>query len=191
LGWSELSNAREVLQANTISNFRFEISDEKRRERHGSLLARLRMVLLPLARSSEAVMIFACVIFIAIAAVAPALAQDKSVVGDFTKSPTEHIIVQLDEPFVVRSVEGIISEERGPGEPLSSVLFEIQGPGGSRAIERGTTDKSGRFKVAHVAAGTYKFKATLDGFQSVVGEITVTKKAARSNEIKIRMRVGV
>ncbi|HKW35853.1 MAG TPA: carboxypeptidase-like regulatory domain-containing protein [Candidatus Acidoferrum sp.] len=126
-----------------------------------------------------------------IVAVVPAKAQDKAAVGDFTKSPTEHIISQLDQPFVVRSLQGIVSRKEGYQEPLPNVLFEIQGPGTGRKIRRATTDDHGRFKIGHVPAGTYKFKATLNGFQSVMGTITLSKKATTGNEIRLEMQVGV
>jgi hypothetical protein len=123
---------------------------------------------------------------------AVAVAQEKATVGDFTKSPTEHIINQVDKTFVVQSVKGIISRQTGgPTEPLQNMLFEIQGPGKDRKIRRATTDESGRFKMGHVPVGTYKFKITLNGFQSVMGTITVSKEAPKTDEIKIAMAIGV
>lgn len=128
----------------------------------------------------------------AIAITALAAAQEKATVGDFTKSPTEHIINRVEQPFIVQSVKGIVSRRtEGPTEPLASVLFEIQGPGTDRKIRRATTDENGRFKMGHVPVGTYKFKATLNGFQSVMGTITVSKKAPKTDEIKIAMAIGV
>lgn len=120
------------------------------------------------------------------------VAQDKPTIGDFTKSPTEHIINQIEQPFVVRAVKGIISRQTpGPTEPLANVLFEIEGPGTDRNTRHATTDASGRFKMGHVPAGTYKFKATLNGFQSVTGTVTVSKKASKTDKIKIAMAIGV
>src|SRR5712691_805680 len=122
----------------------------------------------------------------------PAAAQEKATVGDFTKSPTEHIINQIKQPFVVRSVRGIVSRQTGgPAEALANVLVEIQGPGTDRKIRKVTTDENGRFNVGRVPVGTYKFKATLNGFQSVMGTITVSKKAAKTDEIKFAMSIGV
>ena len=126
-----------------------------------------------------------------IAIAIPAKAQDKATVGDFTKSPTEHIINRIDRPFVVRSLHGVISRSEGHREPLRNVLFEIEGPGAKQKIRRTTTDKHGRFEIGHVPAGNYAFKATLDGFQSVMGSITISKKAATRSEIRLKMRVGV
>jgi len=45
--------------------------------------------------------------------------------------------------------------------------------------------------MGRVPLGTYKFKATLSGFQSVTGTIVVSKEAPKKDEVKIQMRVGV
>jgi Carboxypeptidase regulatory-like domain len=108
----------------------------------------------------------------------------------FTKSPTEHVINQIDEPFMVRSVNGLIAFDNGNQEPLPRVLFEIRGPGAEKQIRQATTDRRGKFQVGHAPNGTYQFKATLNGFQSVVGTIVVTNKATKTKTINISMRVG-
>jgi hypothetical protein len=133
----------------------------------------------------------ACLAFALLASVVLSNAQDNSKLEDFTKSPTEHIIVQLDRPFVVRTVKGIISHREGAQEPLPDALVEIEGPGDVRTIKHATTDKHGRFKIGHVAAGTYRFKTTLDGFQSVMGTIIVSEKAKKQADIRIEVPVGV
>jgi hypothetical protein len=117
--------------------------------------------------------------------------QEKTPAG-FTKSPTEHIINRIDEPFVVRSVAGIITRQTSTiQEPLRNVLFEIQGPGADRKIRRTKTDENGRFEIHRVPPGSYVFKATLNGFQPVTGTITVSKEVSKSREIKIAMNIGV
>lgn len=130
-------------------------------------------------------------LILVIAATAPGIAQDRATVGDFTKSSTEHIIDKVEHPYVVRSVRGIISRKQGDEGPLPNVLFEIQGPGTERKIRRANTDEYGRFKIGQVPVGTYKFKVTLNGFQSVMGSVTVSKKAGKTAEIKIALLVGV
>jgi hypothetical protein len=117
--------------------------------------------------------------------------QDKGPTGDFSKSPTEHIIIRIEQPFGVRSVRGLINREQGNEGPLTGVLFEIQGPGDEVKIRQATTDEHGRFRMGRVPLGTYKFKATLSGFQSVIGTIVVSKDAPQKDEVKIHMRVGV
>jgi len=133
----------------------------------------------------------ACILAWIIAATAMGTAQEKASTGDFTKSPTEHIINQMEQPSVVRSIQGIIIRKEGLREPLADVLFEIQGPGADKKIRKGTTDQQGRFKIARVPTGTYKFKATLNGFQSVMGTVIVSPKATPAGEIKVEMPVGV
>jgi len=111
-------------------------------------------------------------------------------VGDFTRSPYEHIINEIEQPFVVRSVEGLITLPHGGG-PVTGALFEIQGPGTDRQIRRSKTDEQGHFRIRRVPEGTYRFKATLSGLQSEMGTIIVSKKSSKTNEIKIVMPVGV
>jgi carboxypeptidase family protein len=108
--------------------------------------------------------------------------------SDFTRSPTEHIINQVDEPFQVRSVAGTITLPHGGH---AAVLIEIEGPTPARTIRRAETDALGRFRIAHVPDGTYRFKATLNGFQSVVGAIIVSRRTNKPSVIKIEMRLGV
>jgi len=106
----------------------------------------------------------------------------------FTQSTTEHILNRIDSPFQVRAVEGIIEIE-GNSEPLPSVILEIKGPGSERTIRRTQSDRHGRFKIRHVPRGTYRFKATLNGFQSVIGTIVVSK--TNIDRIKLKMLLGV
>ena len=118
-----------------------------------------------------------------------ALAQDNFSTKDFTKSPTEHIINRIDEPFVVRSIRGYISDLAQ--EPVPEVLFELQGIGPDRRIRKAVTDKKGRLAIKGVKDETYHFKATKNGWQSVIGTITVSGKANKNARIKIELHVGV
>jgi len=54
-------------------------------------------------------------------------AAQQSITGDFALSPNEHIINEAKQPFVVRSIKGLISIAGGNDEPLRGV-FVIQGP---------------------------------------------------------------
>lgn len=74
---------------------------------------------------------------------------------------------------------------------MANVLFEIEGPGTERRIRHATSDEHGQFKIGHIPIGTYKFKATLSGFQSLMGMITVSKEAHKTDKIKIAMAIGV
>ena len=110
--------------------------------------------------------------------------------SDFTKSPTEHIINQIEDPFRVRTVTGMITTTTS-NEGRADVLVEIEGPNDERTVRHALTDKHGHFKIAKVPEGNYRFKVTLDGFQSVTGVIIVSKHAALQTDIKIEMRLGV
>jgi hypothetical protein len=118
--------------------------------------------------------------------------QDSSFpdISDFTKSPTEHVINQVAEPFRVKSVTSTITHATSD-EGIPRVLLEIEGPGSQRTIKKGLSDIQGRFRIPHVPQGTYRFKATLNAYQSVVGTIVVSKRSAKSDGIMIRMRLGV
>jgi len=120
-------------------------------------------------------------------------AQERFQSGEFkgfTKSATEHIISRVDEPLTVPSVRGAILF-KGKGEPVKDVVFEIRGPGNSERIRSSKSDAAGLFHISRVPEGIYIFKATKDGFQSVVGRVIVSGKADHQNGITIEMPVGV
>jgi hypothetical protein len=107
----------------------------------------------------------------------------------FTISATEHQIVRVDKSINVRSVRGaILFVEQN--DTLADVLFEIRGPNNSDRIRSATTGASGQFKIPHVPEGIYAFKATKDGFSSVVGTLVVSKHADRHTSSKIEMPIG-
>ena len=110
--------------------------------------------------------------------------------SDFTKSPTEHVINQIEDPFRVRTVMGTITTVTSD-QGRADVLLEIEGPNDERTVRHALTDKHGRFKIAKVPEGNYRFKATLNGFQSVMGTIIVSKHAPPSADVKIELRLGV
>jgi hypothetical protein len=118
------------------------------------------------------------------------LAQERFETGwlkGFTKSPTEHIIDEPDKPFTLRAVMGVVLDPSGA--EMDGVVVEIRDEAGRI---RGTkTDRKGTFKLSGVSKGTYKFKVTMNGFQSVVGNIVVSKKTNKSDQMKIVMKLGV
>jgi hypothetical protein len=118
--------------------------------------------------------------------------QERFETGDlkgFTKSPLETDIISLEKPFVVHSIEGYVLIE-STDQRLLEVIFEVRGPGKSEKIRAATTDEKGRFRIKGAPEGTYKFKATKDGFQSVVGAIVVGAKVEEKEPIKIEMLLG-
>ena len=105
----------------------------------------------------------------------------------FTKSPTEHIIVRLEKPFVVHAARGVVLDKNGTA--MHGVLIEVQDAAGR--IRQVKTDPKGRFTLYGLHQGRFRFKATMSGFQSVVGEIILSNKAPRADEIRVQMRPGV
>jgi len=121
------------------------------------------------------------------------LAQERFPSGElkgFTKSPTEHIVSRVDEPITVSSVRGIVVF-KGKDDALKQVVFEIRGPGTSERIRAAKSGDDGRFSIPRVSEGTYVFKASKGGFQSIVGTLVVSKKADHNKAIKIEMPLGV
>ena len=105
----------------------------------------------------------------------------------FTKSPTEHIINEPEKPFTVRAVRGVVLDPSGA--EMDGVVVEIRDEAGR---VRGTkTNRKGMFRLSGVRKGTYKLKVTMNGFKSVVGDVVVSKKANKTDEMKIIMNVGV
>lgn len=105
----------------------------------------------------------------------------------FTQSSQEHIIDERDTPFTVRAVKGVVFDPSGA--EMDGAVVELRNEAGRI---RGTkTNRKGAFKLAGVRKGTYKFKVTMDGFQSVVGDIVVSKKANKADRVTIVMKVGV
>jgi hypothetical protein len=105
----------------------------------------------------------------------------------FLKSPTEQFIVEIREPFEVKIVHGIISGVRG--EPMPDVYFEIRDRFGR--VRASKTDRLGKFKIPNTSPGNYSFKTTRNGFQSVIGKISVSQKPPKEALIRLAMSVGV
>jgi hypothetical protein len=123
-----------------------------------------------------------------------AWAQDRFTSGEFkgfTKSPTEGEIVRLDTPVTVRRVTGTVVRSIGDESPLEGTLVELRTPSGSKVIGAATTDSQGRFHVDGIPPGTYVFKATTLGFQSVVGTVVISANARKSNVLALRLKPGV
>jgi hypothetical protein len=129
--------------------------------------------------------------FLVVLAVVATSAQNKGTLEGFTKSASEHIINELEQPFQVQSISGLVTHDGVGQYPLKDVLVEIKGPGDHDTIRRTRTGGNGQFRIGHVPAGIYRFKVTLNGFQSVIGTIIVSKSAAKGSRIKIAMLIGV
>lgn len=119
--------------------------------------------------------------------------QERFTAGElkgFTKSPTEHIIEKLGETAVLRIIEGSIGS-KSLDKPLEGVLIEIRGPGATETLRRAFSDRRGRFRFRQVPDGNYMIKATLNGFRSVVGAISVRRSTKEHKGLRIEMLHGV
>jgi hypothetical protein len=108
----------------------------------------------------------------------------------FTRSPHEHIIDRLDDPFTVRCISGTVVFE-SDGRPMKGVLVEVRGPGDGTTVVGTRTNGSGQFSMARLKDGTYTFKATLDGYQSILGQVAISKIAPPTERIRLRLKPGV
>jgi hypothetical protein len=112
----------------------------------------------------------------------------------FTLSALEHIVNEIRDPIVVRQVQGRISDIDGIAIWYEGhfPLLEIKAQGVNKTKVRGVyADRNGVFKMEGVPEGRYCFKATMDGWQSVMGIIIVSKKADPKSTIILRLPVGV
>ena len=106
----------------------------------------------------------------------------------FTASRVEMIIIELEKPFEVRAAQGVVVDQSG--YPLPEALIELRSD--SSGVIVGTkTNSKGSFRFRSLSDGTYTFKATKDGWQSVTGKIIVSKRAGRKSAIRMQMPVGV
>jgi hypothetical protein len=113
---------------------------------------------------------------------------DSGALQGFTKSNIEHMIVEIGPPFKVRDVHGSILVSAN-NQPLAGSLFEIRDQSGT--IRSATADKAGHFQIRGVPDGTFDFKTTKDGFQSVIGKLVAAKSTRRKALIEISMPIGI
>jgi hypothetical protein len=97
-------------------------------------------------------------------------------------------IVELQDPFTVREAKGVVLLPNS-NDPLPNVLVEFRDAGGK--IKATRTDSRGQFTFRSLRGGTYMFKTTLDGFQSVIGTVVLRKSVKKSDAIRIEMPLGV
>jgi hypothetical protein len=109
-------------------------------------------------------------------------------IGSFSVFPTEHKTVEIEQPFIVRTVKGKLTNTLGewPENPPFPTLFEIRRMG-ETAVIQALVDGEGNFKIPSVPEGQYCFKATAYLWESVMGIIIVSKRAGHKKSIQIVM----
>jgi hypothetical protein len=103
----------------------------------------------------------------------------------FTKLEQEQVIVELPKPLHVREVSGTVVAVKGR-EPVRKALFELRDDATGK-VKATKADAEGRFRIKHIKDGKYTFKATRNGYQSVVGVLIVREKAPESQPLSIEM----
>jgi len=113
-------------------------------------------------------------------------------IDGFTKANIEYIIKFLKDPFIVKKISGRV--QLGDGTPFPGAIFEIRKKDlnwKSQKIHRVFSNKNGFFCFKRVKRGTYCFKVTLNGWQSVMGEIIISNKAKKNSSVVIEISPGV
>lgn len=104
--------------------------------------------------------------------------------GFLKEEPTLNL-KEVPRSFDVRDVRGILTcGER----PLPDAYFEIRDTAG--LVTTVKTDERGTFVIPGAKPGHYDFKATKNGFESVIGRVIVSKTAPRRNQIRVQLNLG-
>ncbi len=111
----------------------------------------------------------------------------------FTLTEAENRIIEIEDAFVVRKIRGWILnyndiEKKWPVR--FRVLFELRQSEGNMEIMRTIADENGYFEIPNVPEGRYCFKATLYGWETIIGTIIVDKKADEKIAIVLNMTMA-
>jgi hypothetical protein len=107
----------------------------------------------------------------------------------FTITDCENILNEIKQPFMVRIIKGKIidiEDDYGWSKDIP-VLFEVRAINNKGKFFHTYADENGIFKMSDIPEGQYCFKATICGWQSVMGVIIVSKTADPKNEIVFKM----
>ena len=109
----------------------------------------------------------------------------------FTLAEEEHIIEEIERPFVVSSIRGEITNDQGGWPAGQKLLFELRGMAKDSKVLHTEADRVGNFVLKGIPDGKYCFKVTADGWRSVMGVIFVHKKTNPKEIIVIHLLLGV
>jgi hypothetical protein len=114
--------------------------------------------------------------------------------------PLDYVVIE--RPFVVRQVKGTIRSENNAisgatlevGLPSGEVTGCYTGEDGAFYFPSRSHPLLGLFEWKEgtfpVRPGTYRFKATKDGFHSTVGTVVVSSKAPKESVMNIELKPG-
>jgi Carboxypeptidase regulatory-like domain len=131
---------------------------------------------------------FSFVVMLVVFAATSALAQQRFDSGPFKgfiKEEPPLNTKEIPHAFEVPVISGTLTF----GEhTLADAFFEIRDSTGQVFTTK--TDEQGVFSIANPKPGHYDFKATKNGFESVVGSVIVSSRAPRKNRIRVQLSLG-
>jgi hypothetical protein len=101
------------------------------------------------------------------------------------------IIHELADAIMVRSAKGEVRIQSSlPDDPLEGATVEIFGSDQSGG-RSGETDSHGRFIIKGLREGRYSFHIGKPGFNSVVGQLIISRHASPQKKIHVELSFGV
>jgi len=91
------------------------------------------------------------------------------------------------------SIEGLITldGQQGQAEAVPGVLVTLKGPSSGVESQSDTTDAQGHYRFTQLSPGTYTLETRLDGFQSFVESIVVSKGETRVENVRLTLDLVV
>lgn len=100
-----------------------------------------------------------------------------------------HEIRELEKPFVVRQVSGLINSAVGRWPQGTRPVFELR-PLNGGTVKRIEADDQGGFAVTGISAGVYCFSASAIGWDPVMGSIVVSRRASIKARIELVLPIA-
>jgi hypothetical protein len=107
----------------------------------------------------------------------------------FDITRVQHEVVDIAQPFIVRTVFGRViatEEDSGWGE---GVLFQVRAIDNKGKIFQTLADGNGVFKINGLPEGQYCFMASILGWKTYMGVIIINKSASPKNQIVFTMHI--
>jgi len=104
-------------------------------------------------------------------------------------APVIDEVIVIKEPFVLRTLKGVIKSEAGewpPEVPLHWLNFRLFGPDKSGKVWKIKLDERGRFSQK-LPEGTYRFSIEIEGCDDAEGTIIIDKKADKKKVFELTL----